>query len=86
MLQCYTRIAIKFIWKIQKNQEILLYSLNRNPVYTYLLVFVLNFRKDVSIEFGNSAKRVNFEEDVSREKCLNTISSLFDLNIEASGF
>lgn len=36
----------------------------------------------VLIEFGNSAKKVNLEEDVSIEKCLNTISSLFDINIE----
>lgn len=36
----------------------------------------------VLIEFGNSAKKVNFEEDISLENCLNTISSLYDLNIE----
>lgn len=49
---------------------------------TYLLVFVFNFRMKVLIEFGNSAKKVNFEDDVNFEKCVNTISTIFDLNIE----
>lgn len=36
----------------------------------------------VLIEFGNSAKKVNLEEEISLEKLLNTVTSIFNLEAE----